>query len=98
MDAAVDAADMKVLQWLLDRNAGRLLRFHSYRAAEEGNAVLLEWLLRNNCPHDLGALARAAEESGYETKELICKMVKDLRDDTLPPLAPYPKREAIVEK
>ena len=84
MDTAVDAANTKVLQWLLDRNAGRLLRCHSYRAAEEGKVVLLEWLLRNNCPYDPGALKRAAKESGCETEELICKMVKDLRNGTFP--------------
>tara|TARA_Y100000768_G_C23974987_1_gene682599 strand:+ start:439 stop:2079 length:1641 start_codon:yes stop_codon:yes gene_type:complete len=98
MDAAVDAADTKVLQWLLDRNAGRLWRCHSYNAAGEGNLVLLEWLLRNGCPYDLDALERAAKASGYETEELICKLVKDLRNGTLPPLAPYPERGATVEK
>ena len=96
MDAAVDAADTQVLQWLLDRNVGKLWGRYTMLAACNGHTVLLEWLLRNGCPCDLNELKDAMRECNTGYQVLVCNMVKDLRDGTLPPLAPDPERGAIV--
>lgn len=96
MEEAVMAADTQVLQWLLDRNVGRLGRRYTMLAVSNGHTALLEWLLRNGCPCDLHELKYAMRERNTGYQVLVCNMVKDLRDGTLPPLAPLPKREAIV--
>lgn len=96
MEEAVMAADTQVLQWLLDRNVGRLWRRYTMLAVSNGHTALLEWLLRNGCPCDLHELKYAMRERNTGYQELIGKMVKDLRNGTLPPLAPDSERGSIV--
>ena len=81
VDEAVRAADTAVLQWLLDHNVGGLRRPHAFQAACKGEVVLLEWLLRNGCPHDASALNLAARDFAPCTEGRVAEIIRGVSND-----------------